>query len=471
MKLLLLVLMMLASACGKATLAPIGTEVSGPFGMATAKNNLYVLNSSFSAEYEQGSILRFAIGTDGSLSKKQALVVPRMGSDMAASPDGNILAVSYSGADYGLRFYDISDPENIKERSISVVPPVGLSMRQLHFFKPEFADAEPGYYLSATINAGTANSRVFVAHISANLGKAKVLLVLPDDLAEGKTVVDMPGYGATAYLNSQNLLLAFPRPGGYSDRVSFLPAPLDELFKVEEADLRRVSVLMVDLPKFLVTKDIKKSSVYVPVAMDKEGNTSKVTDKPSTEFSFINSYEVASAVGSTGCYAGKAAQSLDADSILVATERYNGEFLKFTNWAAQKTSATAKLNSESVAWKDRVVENILNIGFYSRTLGAPGLDGINSNFSEVFTLDTGTQCVPVWTRTEMRRRTVGNEVVRVQANEGRGVSDPLNFGEVEGLKPASQTHAIWGEFIFVASYSFGSVQTLKYHDGKFTEIK
>lgn len=462
------------SGCAKIARQEIGDRLSGPFSLATAGENLFVLNSAFSAEYENGSLLRFAIDPlTGRLTKKEAVSLPRMGSDMAASSNGRLLAVALSGSSFGLQFFDASSREGVKALGtlgLSLKP--GSVIRQLQFFQ---VPGQTDFFLLGTINPDSQTSKVFVARIASDLGSSRVVLTLPDDLPDAKPADYELGFGAPSYLPEQGVFVAFPRQGAgnqpdFPDAYDFAKNP-DTWDGA--GDLRLASLVAVDLDAVVAGTSLAMAHAYVPLIYNTSAQISVNEDKNSEANKtlvfqngflashFVNIQDCSKQIAAAGLVAG-VGTPLPTDTLLVVDESNNGEVLRFNGFADLKAALKALPADPSLAgdYKTRLIKkNPLSFQMYSRTVGASGIEGIRSSFQRLQTMNTGRMCVPIWTRSEVDRKTVGVEVVRVQLHDGREPTQPLNL---INPTPASPALATFGSFLYTASYSYGSVGAFKY---------
>lgn len=476
------------AGCGLVDLPRVGDTLAGPFAVAgqPGTRNVFVLNSAYTGEYPTGSLMRYELDAAGtSLARKSTLEVPRLGNDLAVSPDGKLAAVSFNDGKPILRFYALDAAGNVSALPFVWNPGGGLAA-QVQFFSPKSAK-EGERFLFYVENPGIAASRTVVLKVTTTA--VTRVLTLPTDLPDSAPEDYAFGFSAPAYERASGLLVAFPR--GASGANPALPDPLayakdptgkaTPSWKKPETDLRYVSLVVVDFEAFLKKPDLVSQTAFLPLIYnnDAAGPNLKVDGKtaPNNTYGFRANYSAAVALNQTGCTDGLAAASLKGrlpvDAVF-AVDNGTEEVLQFTGFAALKKELndTARLPAlAGVKHRDRrfsaETEKAFVRKLYSRKAGVESLDGVGSRITRLRVVQRGSECVPVWNRVEEGRNAPGNEVSRLQSNFNRVASSPIldaingrgftSLG-VLSLGTGAQTRA----FAFSTAYSFGAVAGFEY---------
>jgi hypothetical protein len=471
---------LLVSSCGFVEEPELGDAISGPFAVAGQEGtrNIFVLNSSFSSEFRNGSLLRFELDDKGTvLTKKEATSVPRLGADLVGSADGMLFAAAFNEGTTRLKFFSATKAGALSDLSFEHATPRGLAS-QLQFFTPKEAKAGE-YFLTYVENPGAIDSRVVVLKITS--AGVKTLMTLPDDLPDGVPDGYSFGYTAPAFSRGESLFVAFPQ--GATGLEPKLP-PVFEYLKGEwktvrkaNTDLRFVSMAVVQFDKVLAGKKVADAVGFRPLVYNADVRSGNVKEAADSEINktvaFRASYTSAIGLDQSGCLAGGSPTdaTLLADAVLVADDSTQ-DVIAFQGFQkaraeidafATQTALTGKRHKERLLSQDS-----LSFRVYSRRKGVSDIDTTeNHRIYRMRVVKRGNDCVPVWVRTESGRASPGNELSRLQANHTRAYNDPLKlaiptrgsnrFG-VLSVGSGATTRA----FLVTASYSRGNIHAFEF---------
>jgi hypothetical protein len=470
------------SACKGSTAKTVGDNLAGAYSMVTlpSKQSVFVLNSSFSPEYEDGSLLRFEINKEGVLTKKEATVLPRLGTIMAVTADEKYIAVGFSGKKSFVRFFNVENPASpveVAEVIFEDASTQGITFQDLTFFT---RPGNPGEYFLAGSIEFTARLAPKVFVLKFNGSTAVRHFTLPDDLPNNPTAYRL-GYTSPLYLKETDQFVAFPRsPSGKIPTLRpEIPTKLLKEKKLESGDIRTVSLIAFPFEKFASAADIK----FVPLVWNNDLKVESAAAEDSTEFRsafYRTSLNLAKAVNSQGCYdrntLPQVPNALAKDAVLaVDGSELRSEVLKFSGWEALNTAASVPValpaysletpNGELVAHV--VWDNPLTREFYSRTQDVEELSGNRTEIQKIDILEAEGACVPVWNRYEKREKNSGSEVSRVQTGHGREAGNPLTL--VNPIKGAVAS-TVFGDLMVTVSYSAGEFSVLRYGSGKWDVV-
>lgn len=470
----------LLASCGLVEQPELGDAVSGPFAVAgqAGTRNVFVLNSSFSGEYRNGSLLRFELNEAGTaLSKKDAIIVPRLGADLVGSADGSLFAAAFSEGTSRLKFFQASRDGKLEDLGFEHPTPRGIAS-QLQFFVPKEAKAGESF-LTYVENPGSIESRVVVLKITK--AGVRTLLTLPDDLPNGVPEGYGFGYTAPAFSRESSVFVAFPQ--GATGLEPKLPPVFEYLkgawntVKKENADLRFVSMAVVQLDKILAGKKVSEASAFRPLVYNADVRPADVKVKEDTEqnktVAFRASYSTSMGLDQMGCLEGKSPTdpTLLADAVLVADDSTQDviAFQGFDKARAEIDAFASQTELVGKRHRERLLsQESVSFRVYSRRKDVPGIDTReNHRISRIRVVKRGSDCVPVWIRTESGRASPGNELSRLQATHTRAYNDPLKFEiPTRGSNRFGVLSVGSGEstraFVVTASYSRGNIHAFEY---------
>jgi hypothetical protein len=472
----------------------IGSAVSGPFALAgqPGTKNIFVINSSFSGEFRDGNILRYGLSADlKSLEKKEAYSVPRLGNDLAISPDGQVLVATFQGEEPKLKAFSLSKEGKLSEYEAEFNLEAGVTS-QLQFFTP--ANPISGeYWLTAVQNPLGSNAKSFVFKILSESGKIKVskVLTVPDDLPDGRPEDFKLGFGSPAYILKQDLMIFFPQGG--SGAPPILPNPLELMMpNAKFVDSRHVSLVVVDFAAIRQGVTLEKSSAYLPLAFNAEGTTidssKTVKDAPNKDIYYRTGFTTSIGYAQTGCVTTSDAATdplLPEDAVIVAEGTPSDystsdleqvlSFSAFDQIAAELKSLAAFQGKEH---SKRRLTNVPKIKVISRKKGVAEIDTEEGSYiRRIAVSEVGGSCLPVWLRSERSRAAYGEEVSRLSQNFNRDARKPLMFRfDARGsltfglLSVKGETPQMSRLFAFSPSFSYGNISAVEVKSNAFSPL-
>lgn len=317
-------------ACARRKLAPdIGSDLSYPVSVASVDSSHFLLlNSSANGDYENGSIHSYLLNANGSYQLQKVTKIPTHGADLAVSPDGKLVALSFdaSKSDTKMEFYQWSGA--IGSSELSAISNLSLdfsaaggqqSIKRLKFFTPQTAsntELDPSSYYFYGVILSYAQSdgsgigipgRLFVAQLKKDFSSSRILFYLsyglsdPNSLAPKSdslnayvtSVQYLFGFNAPSFYtdgSGHNYILAMPSGsvGGFNSGMNTYPPLPDPFLYLSgqpggntftacsvppciQPDMRAVSLAAVDMNQIIAGDPLNNSTYFVPLAWNKNG--------------------------------------------------------------------------------------------------------------------------------------------------------------------------------------------------------
>lgn len=451
-------------ACSLSDVKQIGDAVSGPVASIQRKSpeGFYVLNSSASSEYANGSI-QFYERSSTQTALKASVSVDRLGTTLALSLDQKVMAASYSGETRKVVFYEMNsafEPDISKSVEIDLTDFGTIS--QLHFFSPSAAKTNE-YFIHALSGVGTGSAKVVVLKLQLETRQIEKVLSIPDDIPL-KSKSAAFAYSVPFYHAETDLLVMLPqlvrngRIPKREDIPSILAKP-EQWAGIE--DLRSISLLAIDMSEFLTKKQLQNAVIYHPVIYINDKEKSKDVD-------YQASYYKSIAVNQNKCFdASGISQSEDLqkqDALLVEflnSGSVSGDVIRLRDLSALKTkmSSVIKETTDTTDYRKRIVTNILSFTKFSDAEQASELAGIESLVTDIKIAQVGTQCRPFWMRVESLDRIVdGKERSFFQLHGGSPSHEIFTFSD---LSRSSMIFALNNNLMNTFSFSENSNNSVK----------
>ena len=472
---LILCLYVLLASCAAPLDPSLGDKISGPFAVAgqPGTRNVFVLNAAFTGEYRNGSIVRFELNEKlDSLVKREFTETPRLGSELAFSADGKILAALFQDRYSRVKIFKVSAAGALTDLGVEFSP--GLRLSQLQFFSPT-ENAVGDYFLTVVEDnvAATAKTSVLKLTTTAD-AKLSKLATFPDDLPYPNPETYSFGYAAPSYIRADDLLVFMPQ--GVSGIAPDLPDPVATLngkvaVTSEKYDLRYVSALVLDWGNFIKSKNIAGNTGFVPLVYKPDGsspNLSKpLSDAANSGVSFRSGYYTSAAINQNNCLVdGAAAQDANAPAdAMLSFDLASQDVTSFFGWKSIRAALAELPSKNGEKHSERLIFSGLKISVYSKKKGVPEIDTEEaSRVSKISVGKLGEKCVPVWLRTELQRSSRGEEISRLSLNFGKAAKSPIlrtledRGSNSFGLLSVGETSRL---FAFSVSYSYGTIRAFE----------
>jgi len=317
-------------SCGKRQLAgPIGDATAYPGAIVPIDGQSFLLlNTNANGNYSEGSIQRYVLDTNQIPALQESFVVPSHGTEIALSPDNQVLALTFDGSTDPtyVMFYDYSDISNPVALPNLTLPIFGAGGRQsiktVSFFTPNGIGTDFYYLYGVILNQAQDDgsstaipSRTFVAKIAKDFSSSSIMFYLSGGVGDpGSLAIKsdslystvapdvtqyMFGYEAPSFDANRNLFYAFPTGpmNGFNNGSSaiFPPLPLVNnnnggdtpfpyfsgaeganiitcnLQPCIQSDMRTVSLAVVDFNELLSGTPFNNSTYFVPLAWNENG--------------------------------------------------------------------------------------------------------------------------------------------------------------------------------------------------------
>lgn len=472
----------LFAGCRKEISNPLGSKISGAFDLTSPDaTGFYLLNSSFTGEYDDGSLAWYELASDGSFSFKNSLSVPRLGTSVSMSADGKLLATSVLGTEAGVYFYEVQAPGVLKARPDLTYPAtLGAPIERVQFFAPSNAPAGT-YYVSGVVNPLTTLSKVVVLKVSSQTSK---LFTLPNDLPQATALVTL-AYGAPVYLASQDMFVAFPALGNTSfvpddskpaDIIAGRWTPVRVDSSGKQVDIRTVSVAAVDFSKVTIAADLKDAVGFFPYANNEKGEigdrSKEASDAVNSQTRFRSDFQYAMTPATATCFSGKDAstQPVDKDAILSVENQLVGDTMilaqveQISGWSAIAAGLRAL---PAAADEYDYTKKVFFPAYTTQLYSSDTKLGINnSRILKIRIAETQEKCIPVWTRMNLEKAITGNEHVYLEMR-GASAYEPKQLE----IPRADVGFASLGATVVTSSYSGNSLHSFKVTEQGFEEIR
>lgn len=461
--------LLVATACEKGPESNIGNNLSGPYAVLAGDSGFYVVNSSSTGQYTDGSIAWYELNAEGQPVLKSTLSIPRLGTSADISKDKKFIAVSFLGDDRSIRIYEVASTGQVVERSeLKISLPDAGYVESLKFFTPTGA-ASGQYFFQTLTNRQSAN-----AHVTAYtfLQTTEQLFSLPKDLPGGLSEEYSLAFTTPTYMPNHDLFVAFPQ--ATFDNVLPMKTSVFEVIsgqwtpvKKEEnrdIDIRSGSVAVVNFQKYLQEKNLRNSLGFFPFATTQswsQGDKTKPKeDANNSGFEYRKHFQHAMAANAGGCFDNKTDtdSTLPSESVLLALDapgKAHPHIVLMGGWDDVKTklSALPDATKENYDYLNKVFFPNISTGLFS----GPGSEiHENTRVFEMSVADVGTRCVPVWTRMVVERSIAGSEPVYLQIR-GEDSSKPVS----QELPRAHLGFAAVGNFAVSASFSYDNIAVTK----------
>jgi hypothetical protein len=252
----------------------IKDKLSGPFAVKSYKNNVFVVNSSFTGEFKDGNLQRYQLSTEGKLTLQQSVSTPRLSSDLAISPDGDLVVVAEQGKSASFTFFDLNPDQSILQDTAFKLD-LGRtgSFKNLRFFKLK---AKPDLlYLAANLDPRTRFTRTLIYEVDKKQRIAREWLRFPEALLGSKSPFFV-SLGAYKIDLENEYLNLFPKLGTgrelqvyFPDVRRFLTGEATEPQGVQ--DFKLVSSWQVDLNKVVTGSPVSDAVFLTPYAFNDDG--------------------------------------------------------------------------------------------------------------------------------------------------------------------------------------------------------
>lgn len=309
-----IILIFFTISCGKKVDIPfIENNISYPGSIVALNSTSFLLlNTSANGDYRDGSIQQYNVDSMGNQSLINVISVPAHGTELAVSPDSNLVALSFDNSvdPTQIQFYNYTDktnPQLLSNVTLSFFASgAKQSIKRLGFFTP--TNGGNYYYLYGVIYSfqqddgsySNIPTRVFVAKIARDFSSASVLFTLsygigdPNSLA-AKSDSNTPysysfGSNSPSFDSAHNLLFAFPTGsnGGFNTASNVYP-PIPNVYSYmsgqananviacssgavcAQPDMRALSLFAVDFTALLNGEPLNNSTYFVPLAWNSNG--------------------------------------------------------------------------------------------------------------------------------------------------------------------------------------------------------
>ncbi|MEY2986521.1 MAG: hypothetical protein RJB13_42 [Pseudomonadota bacterium] len=464
-----------ALSCSVVLDQQLADRVDSPLTLASHPSKAigYVLNAVLGAAYENGSLQSYSVATSQIPQLLKSESTPRLGSALAVEKSGAFLLAGFSGSNSYVRLYNL-DSQGIASGSNRSSDVVYLGDRRIKSIQVSKVSGEADWSVAVSSNlrtsASSVSTKLDVFRYSSTEGFSK-LLTAPDDFytptRDGPFGAYSLSWNAPIIFESLGLAVAFPQSssgyqGSFPTAFEWLSGDTGES---ENADLRIVSALAIDLRKLFAGSSAETSIGYIPLAFTKNGlagNAALAADAPENEdLRFRVNYSAALALDSTNspCQLNAPLQALKVNSAVVAYGS-KSSVVSYEGFDQVASQLRTQLNANE---KQPVLGQLLKAQPVAMAVaGDP--DGIISQFSVV---KAGALCTVGWLRTERGLNSLGAEGSLLQ------IASALEPGNYAKIRPSLKGTVAWsvinGSSLLTGSFGANQLQQFEFDGSSLTE--
>jgi hypothetical protein len=459
------------ASCGTLDEATIGSRLYAPFDVARLNRtgDFLFLSSSFDGAYKDGNLVRARLDERGVPNKVQVMKIPRLGTRLALNDDESLLAIGISDLSPQVRVHRVSDA-GVDEEVLalySLSEPRSITGLRWFTVAGDGAEGVPSTFLAVELNGGTNVARVQV--FSFDGVKLEPAFLLPDDLPDARTPIFQLGHSSPVFIPELKLLVVLPTGGSGLEQP--LMSPYEAVVQQQwtgERDFRSVSLIGVDMERYLSQNNLERSVFFAPIVYNSDGNgvslnAEKAPDEPADSekykrLAFRTSFSAAERLEQGAC-----APAGEGDvTILAAQSRDQGHVVAVRGFGALRdayraVADTARSPSE-LFFSQQLTFAPFDSGKGSRVVpDRPAL------VTQIGVQKIGDTCASVVVRAEVItsldvQTNAGREKVWVTRSTG---SDPINPSFLELSQRAAIRYAGVDNLLYFVSFSRNSISTVK----------
>lgn len=456
-----------AMSCGIVAEQTLADRLDSPVVLSShpVKPIAYVLNSVLGAGYESGSLQSYSVTSSQKPELLKSESTPRLGTALAVAQTGEFLLAGFSGSNAFLQVYSI-DSAGIASATNRSSDLIALGERRIKSIQVSKIAGESDWSIAVASNLRSGASSVFskldIYRYSVDRGFSR-LLTAPDDFYQPSKESALGAYSlswsAPVIFENLGLAAAFPQPSsGYQGE---LPTAYDWLRgenSGDEADLRVVSALVIDLKKLFAGSSVKSSIGFVPLAFTKDGRSGQpqqAADAPENEgLQFKVNYSAALALdaGAAPCQLSTPSPALKANAAVVS-HGSKASVLSMDGFDQVGLQLRSKLDANI---EQPILGQLLNVQPVALSVAGEA-DSLITHFSYV---RSGSLCTVGWLRTEQGVNSLGAERSFIQ------IANTAGSAEHAKIQPSLRGTAGWavvsGSSLLTGSFGANQLQQFEF---------
>lgn len=461
-----------ALSCGSVNDRKIGDRIYAPFDVVRLNRtaDFLFLSSSFDGAFEDGNLVRARLNeVSGAVQKQQVISLPRLGSRLALNEDESLLAIGFSDSDPQVRIHRVSDA-GVEADALTIYTfDESRAITGMKWFAVSGAtgDGSSAAFLAVELNGGSTVARVQI--LSFDGSDLVPAFRLPDDLSDARTPLFQLGHANPVYLSELKLLVLFPNGGSGIEQP--LMSPYDAVVQQSwsgERDFRSVSLMGVDMERYLNQKGLEASVFFAPLVFNEDGNgvvldqDGNVDEPPESEkykrLAFRVGYSEAERLEQGGCVEAGGGDL----TVLAAQSKDQRHVVSIKGFAAWK-DAYRRIADTATDRSALFLPQQLTFSPFDSGMGSSVLPDRPFLVTQMGVQKIGEDCASIVVRAELIT------ALDVQTNAGRekvwvtrslGV-DPLNPEVLELSQRAAIRYAGFESQLYFASYSRNSISSVK----------
>lgn len=462
-------------SCGSLEDLKIGDRIYAPFDVVRLNRtaDYLFLSSSFDGAFEDGNLVRAQLDERGvPVQRLQVISLPRLGSRLALNEDETLLAIGFSEKNPQVRVHRVSDAGVEADAATVYSFAESRAITGMKWFTVSGATGEgsSASFLAVELNGGSTLARVQI--LSFDGSKLVPAFRLPDDLADARTPLYQLGHANPVYLPELKLLVLFPNGGSGIEQP--LMSPYDAVVQqtwTGERDFRSVSLIGVDMERYLNQKGLEASVFFAPAVFNAEGNGVVVdpqgmADEPADSekykrLAFRASYSEAERLEQGAC-AGTGGSEL---TVLAAQSKDQGHVVAIKGFSAWR-DAYRKVADTATDRSALFLTRQLTFAPFDSGKGSKVVPDRPALVTQIGVQKIGETCASIVVRAEVVtaldvQTNAGREKVWVTRSTG---ADPLNPAFRELSQRAAIRYAGFENLLYFVSFSRNSISTVRSED-------